>query len=82
MNKNDDPEWEIVDSLPNERKTRKNPVKFRISKKFIIGAVIGVAIAIISPRFVVNLVRNLIVYWWLVIAIAAYWYYARRNARR
>jgi len=82
MTNNDDPEWEVVDSLPNEKKPRPSkPFKFRISKKFLIGAGIGIAIAIISPRFVVNLVRNVVAYWWLIVAIAAYWI-VRRRVRR
>ena len=82
MTNNDDPEWEVVDSLPNEKKPRPpKPFKFRISKKFLIGAGIGIAIAIISPRFVVNLVRNDVAYWWLIVAIAAYWIIRRRVRR-
>ena len=79
MKNNDDPEWEVVDSLPNERK-RPTPKQFkiRISKKFIIGAAIGLVLAIIFPRFVVNLVRNAVAYWWLILLVAAYWMIRRR----
>ena len=36
---------------------------------------------IISPRFVVNLVRNVVAYWWLIVAITAYWIISRRVKR-
>lgn len=81
MSKNEEPEWEIVDSLPNERKPKKKPLKPKLSWKFIVGAGIGLAIAIVFPRFVINLVRNLIAYWWLILAFGAYWF-IRRRARR
>ena len=81
MKNNDDPEWEIVDSLPNEKKT----VKLRLSKKFVIGAIIGIGIAILYPPSIVNLVRTLFAWKWLVLLIALYWlarWLIRRNARR
>ncbi len=86
MKNNDDPEWEIVDSLPNEKKSReKKAVKLRISKKFVIGAVIGIAIAILYPPSIVNLARTLFAWRWLVLLIALYWiarWLIRRNTRR
>lgn len=86
MKNNDDPEWEIVDSLPNQKKTReKKTVKLRISKKFVIGAVIGIAIAILYPPSIVNLARTLFAWKWLVLLIILYWvarWLIRRNMRR
>jgi phage shock protein PspC (stress-responsive transcriptional regulator) len=86
MKNNDNPEWEIVDSLPNEKKTReKKTVKLRLSKKFVIGAIIGLAIAILYPPSIVNLVRTLFAWKWLVLLIALYWlarWLIRRNTRR
>ena len=86
MNNNDDPEWEIVDSLPNEKKTRtKKTVKLRLSKKFVIGAIIGIGIAILYPPSIVNLIRTLFAWKWLVLLIALYWlarWLIRRNPRR
>ncbi len=81
MSKQEDPEWEIVDSLPNKRKPKKKPLTIRISWKFIIGAIIGIALLIISSRFGFNLIRNLIAYWWLIALVGAYWF-IRRKARR
>lgn len=86
MNKNDDPEWEIVDSLPNEKKPReKKTVKLRISKKFIIGAIIAVAIAILYPPSIVNFGRTLFAWRWLVLLVLLYLlvrWLIQRNTRR
>ncbi len=86
MNKNDDPEWEIVDSLPNEKKPRdKKTVKLRLSKKFLIGAAIGLAIAVLYPPSIVNLGRTLFAWRWLVLLILLYWlarWLIKRNAQR
>lgn len=86
MKNNDDPEWEIVDSLPSEKKKRtKKTVKLRLSKKFVIGSIIGIGIAILYPPSIVNLVRTLFAWKWLVLLIAMYWlarWLIRRNPRR
>ncbi len=86
MKNKDDPEWEIVDSLPNEKKTgEKKTVKLRLSKRFIIGAIIGIAIAILYPPSIVNVARTLFAWKWLVLLIALYWlarWLIRRNTRR
>ncbi len=86
MKNNDDPEWELVDSLPNEKKSReKKAVKLRISKKFVIGAIIGIGIAILYPPSIVNLGRTLFAWRWLVLLLALYWlarWLIRRNTRR
>ena len=84
MSKKEDPEWEIVDSIPGERKTPQKNRSIRFPKKFWIGAGIGVAIAILFPpamRFLMNFFRNLIAYWWILVPVAAYLFVRRRFKR-
>ncbi len=84
MKKQDDPEWEIVDSLPNERKASRRSKQIRIPKKLLIGAGMGVAIVVLFPpatRLLLNLFRNLIAYWWLFALVAVYWSIKRRFKR-
>ncbi len=85
MSNQDDPEWEIVDSLPEKRKGSRSNTRLRIPKKFLIGAGIGLGIVILFPpamRLMLNLLRNLIAYWWILVAMIGYWFLKREIKRR
>ena len=83
MPKKGDPEWEIVDELPSEKrkrqKTAAKPQKKKslwFSKPVWIGIAVGAVAAAIFPFFrvfVIHLARS----WWLWLAILAYWYWRR-----
>ena len=86
MKSQDDPEWELVDSLPNERKRSRppKPGRVRIPKKYLIGVGVAVGIIIVFPpamRLVVNLLRNVVAYWWLAAIAIGYWLVKRRLRR-
>jgi len=85
MSNQDDPEWEIVDSLPKKRKPSRQNTRIRIPKKFIIGAGIGLGLVILFPpamRLLLNLMRNFIAYWWLLVVVIGYWVIKRQLRRR
>lgn len=86
MKSQDDPEWELVDSLPNERKRSKSspPGRIRFPKKYLIGLGVLVGVIVIFPpamRLFLNLLRNAVHYWWLVAIAIGYWF-AKRRMRR
>lgn len=85
MSNQDDPEWEIVDSLPKKRRPSKRNMRIRIPKKFIIGAGIAIGILILVPPariFLHYLVRNFIAYWWLIAGAIGYWFLKRQLRKR
>jgi hypothetical protein len=85
MSNKDDPEWEIVDSLPKKRRPTKPNARIRIPRKFLIGAGIGLALVIIFPpamRLLLNLMRNFIAYWWLLVVVIGYWFAKRQLTKR
>lgn len=86
MKSQDDPEWELVDSLPNERKRSRSsrPARIKIPKKYLIGVGALVGIMIVFPpamRLFINLLRNVVAYWWLAAIAIGYWLVKRRIRR-
>ena len=81
MNHDKDPEWEIVDKLPNEKsrkRPRATPRKTPLYKSSIlwIGLGLGILLAAAFPPMAI-LIRKLLSLWWLALLIIGYQIYKR-----
>lgn len=77
-----DPEWEIVEEIPGEKKTRKQKsggfMAFLKSKKLWIGLALGVTLVIAVPVVRVML-QNAIRAWWIWVGLALYFLWRRMS---
>jgi len=74
-----DSEWEIVEEIPGERKPnspKATLLNFLKSKKLWIGILIGAGLFVAVPFFRVML-QNAIRAWWIWVALALYFVWAR-----
>ncbi|MBD5779944.1 hypothetical protein IEN85_10635 [Pelagicoccus sp. NFK12] len=79
MSPHNDPDWEVVDELPGEKKPSSQPgrlVTFLKSKTLWIGLLAGAALVILVPVFRVML-QNLVRAWWIWVGLALYWIWRR-----
>lgn len=88
MSQRNDPDWEVVDELPGEKKPQQNKLgsikTFLKSKTLWIGLLGGAALVILVPVFRVML-QNAVRAWWIWVGLILYWVWRRMkkaNARK
>ena len=82
-----EPKWEVVDSLPGEKKPKARPsaTSRALVRSIWIGIAIGAVIALLFPPILAGLgviIRRLAMAWWLWVGIGAYWYWRRTQRSR
>ncbi|MBC2605114.1 hypothetical protein [Pelagicoccus albus] len=79
MSRRNDPEWEVVDELPGEKRPKAKSGKaisiFR-NKTLWIGIATGITLVIVFPIFRA-LLQNALRAWWIWLGLALYWIWRR-----
>lgn len=81
MSSKPDPDWEVVDELPGEKKPEPRPgnrLPWLKSKRLWFGLLAGGAIVLLFPLVRVML-QNAARAWWIWLALALYWVWRRMN---
>lgn len=79
MSHRNDPDWEVVEELPGEKKPQSKTggiTAFFKSKTLWIGLLAGAALVILVPVFRVML-QNAARAWWIWVGLALYWIWRR-----